>query len=1445
MDTSLIGTILAGLFGVIILFSFLVGIKRGFKKALFRLLWLVGTGVLLWFITPVVSNYLNTFDLTNYGITINGQVVHKLSDVGVLLLNSLGIEESITSSSAVQSFAQNFPTMILNVVLFVLLFFILKYLLWLFWAPIASNLFDKDKKAEKLYKKRVKELKKKGMPISEEDSQYIMPKKSRFRFLGGIVGIACGLIISAVAFSPIVGFNAIYQNVSANVTTTNDNGEKVSFVNSQLDETTLAYVNSYQNSIASTVLKYSGTELMSSVIFNNMAVTEVEGQKVKLADEVSTGVKLYSRYVDIDNFLSNYKDATKEDLNIALSSLKEMFYDMENSKLIYVLGDELLPVLVEKYVVDNEDFQMDFKGIDVDEIFRAAYKEYTQKNPLKVKEAQKQVESLVDILQLLNDYDMALPLIKGEVETTDDFVQLVSTNIVGSNINSAETFSDVLVDKLYNISLLENQYTTIVDDILESTYNVLGIEFESNTAISKNVLKEKLEIMVASAIRFMKYYAESERLDFGDNTQYALKALGTIIDCSGGQVNSKKEIISGSGLLTEKSYNNLIDYLQLKVNNAVKNVGDLSNVLVKMEDVNKESNWETELSALAPLYKAIIKIRNDEENSFSIDGIMNGTYNLKATGLGEAINEIIGNEKISASKSVILDNESMKEILSVAFDKIDSTSEINDYLNIKVGLKPATGEDDTRQTIKEKMLESIYNSEQGTRVTDWSKELYDLVDVIVELNNALIKNSSNLKALSESENDQLKNLGVALDKAKNDNTKLFVSNENIRALVEYFLDKQGFEETSQIYKILNVKVDTLTVKETLLNNIYNYSNMQSNIGSWESELVSLKSAFNGTLKETGDFKEKGEAIGGVLDNISGSNILSSTIVKSVVKYYLDEETKDFDFAQATYTNENLNPIVVMKKNVDASNDINYTNEIKNLIALTNVLNGTYSADSTHSADWNKYNALGQKFDELTGLGSYSSGSENANVSKLITKDVVNCLLGYYISNGKFNTGDTALNDVIKSIPGDNNSNLSNITSYKNEFNDLIDLADLINESTTSLTAIGEKLDNIKMRSVVRFGLKGILKYYIDKKLPNDVDWNKANDYATGTEIKNNIDKININKISSSDVAVEDEILLREIIFANEFAYVDEFNKSTISLDSSGTLLNKLIGKEPMTSGKTYESLLLTKSVITIIIKSVMTSKITGSGSIPTGVKNIVLPESGTGGLVDNVQYIEDYVMEFTYINDLISAINTTSADMDNVSQKLDAINGWTTVNGETTQDETKKSKLFTETILLDIIGFYFDDQVSTYVSNWNKETKQYTTVSTGYEDYKDTLSSIRGSITINTRFSTLFSELKTLKNDIDKIKAINNVETFKSNSDVGSILDTIENMSAIDGESVAKSLTKTLTNTLINSADETNKTTYETKINEVLEEQGFDGHTKGDANYYSDLISALKTELSK
>ncbi len=1460
MDASIIGIALAGFFGLIVLVSFLFGIKRGFKKSLFRFVWLLCTGVILWFTTPLISEFLNSYDLTSFGLSVGGKTVHKLSDIGINLLESMVSDTNITGSNAVQDFAKNFPTMILNVIVFVLLFFILKYLLWIIWAPIASKIFDKDKKARKLYNKRIKQLKKKGMPITEEDATFNMPKKNKYRLLGGVVGVVCGIMIGAVAFSPIIGLNSIYQNVSTSITTTNDEGEEVSFVNSQLDSETVAYINSYQDSVASSIMKYSGTEFVSNFLFSNMATTYVEGEKVKLADEVSTGVKLYSGYVDISKFLNNYQNATKEDLNKALASFKQMFFDMENSKLIYLLGDDLLPIFADKYI---KDLSIDFNGVDFGVILQVAYEEYyTEDNPLKVKEVQKQVESLGDIVQLFNDYDLALPLIKGEVSSFGDIARLASENVVGNNDDSAQTFSDKFVDKLYGVSMLSGQYPTIIDNVAKGLYGSLNITgFESNSDIDKDTLKNKFKTIFANTFVFLKYYNNVSDLDFGSdaNAKKAFSSLGKIIDCMAVKYVDG-ELVPSSGILTESSYNGLIEFLQGKANEFLEDVGDLETVTDKLADVNKKSSWETELDALAPLYQSIIMIKNA---GIGVDDVLNGNYNIRDTKIGENLSDII-----DGNKSVILTNESMREILSVLLGKIGDDSKIKEYLNIKVGTAPATGED-TRPTLQDNMLDAIYDETKGTSIEDWELELYDLIDVFVALNNTFIENSDNLKVLANDDNDGLKNLGQALDKAIKDDTKLFVSNKNLRAFVENFLDEKekGLGDDSQFKTILNVTTnDNVSVRNALLNNIYNYSTGQSNIVSWETELENLKPVFNGELTQEGDFKESGATIGKVLDDISSSNILSNSIVKSIIIYYLDEQTTNVDFVEYfnnqkeydeinntnTYDTDK-DPLAIMKNIINNSTvgDISYEAEIGNLLALTDILNRDYSSaetqkvDTTKSDDWNKYNDLGAEFDKL--IKGYKDGDTTVAPSKLITKRVINSMLGYYFTSDKFNTGADGLNDAIKNIPGNYDStskdytNLSTIESYQTEFNGLFDLVDLISANPApTLTAIGAQIDEIKATTIIRFALKDILKYYVDDKLPKEEDWNNSsNNYKTATKIKANIDKINIDKTSTSDTATGDEILLNNIIFRNEFAHIDNFSKdaSSLSIDNAGNLLNQIVGISEISITINndnvevkYESKLLTKDVINTIIESIMTEKINSLGADLEKEKELL--SDPKDGLVANISKIENYQTEFTFIANLINTIKSSNADAKDIAVRLDEINGRTVTKDDGTStytvsdpDEIKKSKLFSSNLVVDLVKVRFDKEVEKID-----------------DDYRDTVSSIKDDINENTSFVELFVELETLQNNItNKMSQVSDIETFKNNAtSVGTVLDDIEqNMTTINGVNIAKELTKTL----LQKIHDDNGTSAQQKAAISYAKTEVENHTKGTSGYYSGIITTLASKL--
>ena len=98
MDASIIGLIFTALIVFFLLVSFIFGVKRGLKKSLFRLGWLIVTIVLLVFLTPVLSNIINKIDISSLNLDIMGPV-NKFSDIGVNLINNItGSGDLITNS---------------------------------------------------------------------------------------------------------------------------------------------------------------------------------------------------------------------------------------------------------------------------------------------------------------------------------------------------------------------------------------------------------------------------------------------------------------------------------------------------------------------------------------------------------------------------------------------------------------------------------------------------------------------------------------------------------------------------------------------------------------------------------------------------------------------------------------------------------------------------------------------------------------------------------------------------------------------------------------------------------------------------------------------------------------------------------------------------------------------------------------------------------------------------------------------------------------------------------------------------------------------------------------------------------------------------------------------------------------------------------------------------
>lgn len=1409
MDSSIVGYIILGLMGFFILGSMLFGIKRGFGKTTFRLIWLLATGGLLWIFTPTITNWLNNFDISSFGININGPV-NKLSDIGVNILNSLNLDEAIAQSESIKTFAENFPTMLLNVVVFVLGFWLLKILLYPLWAMFASRFFDKKKRKLKEYKRKVKNLKKRGVPVDDDDMPENLVVTGKNRFAGALVGIVAGLVLCVVTLNPIIGLNSIYQKANANLVTQNEAGEEVPYLPTVIDPETQKYLNSYQGSYAFEVATYTGVEYMSNMLFNSLATVEVGGEKIYLSNEVDNGISLYNKYTALSSFLENTSTCDKDSVSDALSNIKEMLFSLNESKLISTIGNDLLPFFVDKYFANNDDFKLVIQGQDYATLLKQAYKNATAENPLKIDSFMPQLEAVIDIATLLNDNGLLVPIIKGEISSAEQVITL----LVNNNVNT-KTFSSALAENLFKVDLLSGEFPKLLDSTVQMLFESMGIiGFESSQKITTTSLKQDLKDIVENVVTYFKLDNKKVNGSFAteEDACNAYGALGKVVD------------VARQRLLSDSSYQGLLDFVKdmatglLGEELAVGEESKFSAILNSLEDITIEHSWEKELRSIAPLINTVMQVMS-EDPTFRLESIFASNYsegeNGPTTRIGVALQKAID------AKSVLITNYNIKEVLSGLIDSLSDTS-ITEYLNMVVDNKMVE-EVATDITLKEYILGQIWTGEKSTgksEIKNWGNELKYSLDVLRKATTTL--SNFDKEALKDPENTSFETLGKAIDKAMEvvdgeKNTHLFVENKILRALINNFLQKNLLakpgEAESEIDKIMAVEVNPttrLTVKESVLNNIYNEDNGESNVTSWKTELGKLKSLFV-TDFATSNLVQMGE----MLDNVLGSEIFGEAEVKAVVGYYIDRES-------ATFVNgneEKKNLINLIKNNIPYVTS--YEKEILNLTNLMNTVNKTWEGTIELSAEQKKFSEIGKQFDLLTGKKTDSSGFETTTQSNLLTNEVIKEFLKYFIKDSS-----SSLDSDLKVIVVGNEkyagicANVNNVTCYQTEFENLIKLVEIAKDSSKTLVEIGKTIDNIKSSSVlIPTILNDVVVYYVNKNVP--ADYNNAK----------NIIKA---KLESTTNPVQIESYEREFGYMAQIK--DLASQNPIKLVRKETdPENAIIAGEVFNSitATLNASVIITKDVIAEVINVVINKQLATYTTMADDLKDI-LKTIGA-----NAVGIVDYEVEFGHLDSMLTDMNNNTIEINNIGKKLD-------------KAESDNSVLFNKSIIGQLIGYFFDQKMSSYVAEGSK--------------YKDIAQKVKTKAlgvvdsTETGKYENMFAEVISLKNNLDDLQTISTYDDFKSKAvEVGQKLDAIASMQKVADNKIAKDIAtiafgkmKEVAEVKLPASSDPEHKGGSARVEEIINGEKYhfesyatdnpQGTYSGD-KYYKDLMGEIKTAL--
>ena len=988
MSPSIIGYILLGIIALFLLVQVLLGIKRGVKKSLFRLSWFLGVCAILYFVVPPLSQWLNTFDISALKLNIFGPVT-KLSDIGTNILAKMGIDFSNTSISA---FAENLPMIVLNILLFVALFWSINTLLYPIWAIIASRIFDKKKREEKRYNKKLKELRKQGVPVSEETAP-VLVKESKNRPVGALVGVVISMLLLAVTLMPVVGVNAIYQKVYSGVTIEKD-GQQVPYLSTVVDEEILNYAGSYENSVAKSIMTYSGTSALSSFLFDAMAYVQVGGERITISNEVNAGINLYNDFLAVKSYYDDLENLNATQFDELLSKLGSSLDDASKSKAISLLSDDAINVAVNQYLLEKvheSSFEVVVGSVDCTEsVVELVEKLATKK--MTFAEVRANIQRTLNAASLLNsvrnaeNVSVLTGIISRELDESSEIIDFVA-----ENLNTPTQFSQSFVNNICDIDILSDTFSTIINSAVKMAYESLDIgTFSERSDLNLSTSKATLSSVLSDVINFAKLYSKYGGINFSmtdgeghviDETIDAATYVGRTID------NIKDKFIS------ETSYNSLVNYLIDTVNDAGADFIELDNISNKLRSV---VSWKTELTALSKFYSAVQNL-----GDFSMDDVLSD--NGKLSSLGEPIADIV-----SAGNSKLITNENMREVFSALFNALETEDpSLMEYFNVSVNGK----------TVKNIILDNIWylDGEQGyktkiinaeTGKSNWDNELNYTMAFVRNIQNTL----ANFDPESVSAQD-MRTLGESMDNALS-YTKLFLSNEVLRAYMQKFLDG-GIVSSPEINSIMDKWYDEdneITIKTALLNNIYSAG--ESNVSSWADEMEILYSIFASSLSDDPDLTD----LGALLDNLSNSEVFSREIVKVVLVDYIDDALDSIALSgELADVINNAKDIVIdnvkNEEQVDGKWTIVYEYEFERLQNLMDVFQYDYTNDPDHKfesggeyVDYNgsntergrKFYAIGFEFNKLAGFSSeydvVSGESVPIPESKLVNKSVITAML---------------------------------------------------------------------------------------------------------------------------------------------------------------------------------------------------------------------------------------------------------------------------------------------------------------------------------------------------------------------------------------------------------------------------------------------------------------------
>lgn len=1193
LDSSTISMILSILLGVFVLWGIIWGLIRGFKNSLWRGLFLLVVMVISFFLAGVISKTLLNINWGNIiTLEVDGIQYTNLSDYLAAYLE-YSLETTADTTGAVSSLL-TIITIALNSFIFVILFWLLKWILSPVYSILRRWVFDK-KRYQKQEVKKGKKVKVKTVKV----------KTKRYRLAGAGVGAVLGLIVCMFTMLPVVGYLNIADSVEKS--SRKENNSTTGVISETMGaENYDMVIDGYNSSIYKSVMKYTGMEFLSEVLFDNLSSTRVNDVKVSLNQEVSTGLEVYNAITKMN--MPDLDTCTEAELGEFLTQCRVITNTLFKSGIVNASLTELTPIAVD--YIERTDMIQDLTGAK--RLF--AINALNNLVEIHSDEIKTEVLGLIGLVQSLNDYGLAIPILQNDTGNIIDFLQLTTNRAVVTDIT----------ENLFALNTVEKVAPDIANVMVEYICSALDIENETIDQITSNQLKSSIQNILYTMVDILPDLDSSSDYIL---TKNAVRGVGKVIDA-----------IKDAAFMTTNMFEATIETVQDKLSEMTSGVPDwaLSITNEAIANLSNITNFTTEFEKIYTIVDDVDKACRDSENNRSTK-----LEDIKFEYIGQALdtlqNLVIAN-RLNPSEGEV--NNLVPALVIEA---------IKNYTNdLSISGTPLGDMDSVAQ------LKTNITTLNST--INWSQDMPKIKDLIISAKN-LANDGTNLtdKLKDTTQKQEFVDLGVALDKANT--AMIFMGGVDRRFMTDILdiVDDSYADDADMLNAITEIKANINTASTIT------WANEFDNI----VELVNLD--FDNVLTDSTPAGEHSKAytLGTTIDNvIANSNIITEKIIDTFICSVVDD-----NFTGTTYDNM-VNIVKNTFSDVDGDANNGYQNGIDCYAVEFEALNTLYQARSV--VDDGTFNlesdaeTLGQKIDQA--LATTITVGESTYTTHLVTSELIDTFVKDVLDT-KFDENDTDFADALSMIKakfsdvdGDADNGYQNaIQNYTVEFKALGKLQQIVDyvnatgfDFKTNGQVLGEQIDiavamtyNTYKTQVVSCEL---VDTYIRKILDKNITITDSDLNATKLAILAKFN--NVNAVGEYQNGVE----YYEVEFKALAGLITNIVDATINVDthagrtSLGTSLDNIISTSIVKSGMTYYTQVVVPSTLNPYIKR----KINTISIVEDYVdlKNTIVSDIST--YLDNIDG-----STYTYTK-CFADINTIKSEMDNIDTN-DAAWGNTTV----------------------------------------------------------------------------------------------------------------------------------------------------------------------------------------